>query len=159
MDIIADTLLEMYLDLPAITPSSPDPSHHSGRNVDFLTNFLSSEAFHHVMLHLSSREIPSTLRQLRHQPGNPNRKAQREAQNPKLNRLATLICPSYLERVDEDRRYRGRMREIVYTASNFYEENDWGPFHPDGTVDWVLVDALSCVMSMHPSRLSDLADL
>lgn len=150
LDLIADTLLQMYLDLPGISPDSP--ARGSSRNVDFLSEFLTSEAFRLVMLHLSSREIPSTLRQLRHQPGNPNRRPQRQARNSKLNRLATLVTPDLEETSADDRNYRGRMREIVYNASNFHEGNEWGPFHSDGTVDWVLVDALSCVMSMQASR-------
>ena len=39
------------------------------------------------------------------------------------------------------------MREVVYSANNFTEKNDWGPFQTDGTVDWVLTDALATVMS------------
>lgn len=39
------------------------------------------------------------------------------------------------------------MRELVYSQKNFTERNDWGPFTPDGKVDWVLVDALGSVMS------------
>lgn len=39
------------------------------------------------------------------------------------------------------------MRELVYSQKNFTEGNDWGPFTPDGKVDWVLVDALGSVMS------------
>lgn len=39
------------------------------------------------------------------------------------------------------------MRELVYSQKNFTEMNDWGPFTPDGKVDWVLVDALGSVMS------------
>lgn len=39
------------------------------------------------------------------------------------------------------------MRELVYSQKNFTDSNDWGPFTPDGKVDWVLVDALGSVMS------------
>lgn len=39
------------------------------------------------------------------------------------------------------------MREVVYTASNYSESNDYGPFKSDGSVDWSLMDAISSVMS------------
>lgn len=67
--------------------------------------------------------------------------------HPKLAKLHTLLPPRYDENEEQDREWRGFMRELVYSQKNFTERNDWGPFTPDGKVDWVLVDALGSVMS------------
>ena len=42
-------------------------------------------------------------------------------------------------------RFRRCMLEIVYTWSNFAQNK--GPLKSDGTVDWALTNAISCVMS------------
>lgn len=87
------------------------------------------------------------LRPLRGQIGNPNRRPIREVINPNLSRLHAILCPEYNKDEIEDRQHRGWMREVVYTASNYSESNDYGPFKPDGSVDWSLMDAISSVMS------------
>jgi hypothetical protein len=146
---ITETLLNLYLDLPANPHRDPSPgplAEDLVRNARLLNQLLGSPAFRYVIRHLSTREKRPLLRPLRAQPGNPNRKPQREAVDPNLCRLHALTTPALQDEDPEDRQFRGQMRELVYTAANFSEANDWGPFRPDGTVDWVLTDALSTVM-------------
>jgi hypothetical protein len=116
-------------------------------NGDLLDAILHSETFAHMYYSLSTRETKPQLRPLRGQPGNPNRRGHREAVNPDLCRLHVLLAPDFDPTDLEQRAFRGYLREVVYSAMNFTERNDWGPFHPDGTVDWVLVDAIGTIMS------------
>ena len=116
-------------------------------NAPILESVLRSDTFQHIYLHQSTRETKKLLRPLRSQPGNPNRRSMRESINPNLSRLHVLLCPEYQVGNDLHREKRGYLRELVYSASNFTEKNDYGPFHEDGTVNWVLVDAIGSVMS------------
>ena len=154
LDLIVSTLMDMYLDLPA----SPDPVHSDScqssslasdetRNGLTLATLLRSDVFKHIYLNLSTRETKPLLRPLRAQPGNPNRRSMREAVNPDLMRLHVLLAPEFLSNDEVHRKQRGYLREVVYSASNFSERNDWAPLHADGSVDWTLVDAIGSVMS------------
>lgn len=167
--------MDMYLDLPPTVPQtvpptvppttsnptdSTDPTDPTDPadsrppvadeclNGDLLDAILHSETFAHMYYSLSTRETKPQLRPLRGQPGNPNRRGHREAVNPDLCRLHVLLAPDFDPTDLEQRAFRGYLREVVYSAMNFTERNDWGPFHPDGTVDWVLVDAIGTIMSV-----------
>jgi hypothetical protein len=62
-------------------------------------------------------------------------------------RLHALLPPVYEHDNAVNRQMRGWLRELVYTGNNYGEDNDWGPFKPDGTVNWSLLDAISFIMS------------
>lgn len=135
---IVSTLLQMYLDLPA---------EGDTLNCALLEMALRSPAFTHLFNNYSNQSVKPLLRPLRGQPGNPNRRAQREVLNPDLMRLHALLPPAFDHEDAVDRQMRGWLRELVYTGNNYGEDNDWGPFKPDGTVDWSLVDAIGSIMS------------
>ncbi|TRM60566.1 hypothetical protein BD626DRAFT_504493 [Schizophyllum amplum] len=54
-----------------------------------------------------------------------------------------------LTRKDHDPARRVRSRAYVYDLRNYRPETEYGPFLPDGGVDWVLMRNLHHVMSMH----------
>ncbi|ORX39215.1 hypothetical protein BD324DRAFT_641367 [Kockovaella imperatae] len=149
LDLIASTLLDLYLDLPATTaPSSSDEDPletDESPNGILLSSLLQSEGFRDLYFEHSTTETKPLLRPLRAQPGNPNRQVQRRAVNADLMRLHVLLSPDFSDE-EVHRQQRGWLREMVYGASNYSVENDWGPFNPDGTVDWTLVDAVGSVM-------------
>jgi hypothetical protein len=62
-------------------------------------------------------------------------------------RLHVLLPPDFDSDDELHATTRGRLREMVYSAGNYGESNDWGPFMSDGTVNWGLVDAIGTVMS------------
>lgn len=130
----------MYLDLPSAGDGEV-------MNTTPLENTLRSPAFTYLYNNYSNQTVKPLLRPLRGQPGNPNRRAQREILNPDLMRLHALLPPTYVHENAVDRQMRGWLRELVYTGNNYGEDNDWGPFKSDGTVNWSLVDAISFVMS------------
>ncbi|OCF40403.1 hypothetical protein I317_05770 [Kwoniella heveanensis CBS 569] len=145
-DLICDTLLDMYLDLPPASPSFDPSVDEEPPNSKLLTAYLRSPLFRHLYLHHSLTEEKPHLRPLPGQTGNPNRRAKRTINNPKISQVHCLLPPEFDEDVQEDRERRGYTREVVYNAANFAKRNDWGPFTDDGKVDWTLVDAISCVM-------------
>lgn len=128
----------MYLDLPV---------EGDTLNAPLLELALRSPAFIHIYNNHSNASVKPLLRPLRGQPGNPNRRSQREVLNPNLMRLHVLLPPDFDNENAVDRQMRGWLRELVYTGNNYGEDNDWGPFKPDGTVAWSLVDAIGSVMS------------
>ena len=130
----------MYLDLPA-------DGEGEAMNIPPLESALRSPAFSHLFNNYSNQSVKPLLRPLRGQPGNPNRRAQREVLNPDLMRLHSLLPPLRDTENAVDRQMRGWLRELVYTGSNYGQDNDWGPFKSDGTVNWSLVDAISFIMS------------
>lgn len=138
VDRIVETLLQMYLDLPV---------DGDAQNIALLEMALRSPAFTHLYNNYSNQSVKPLLRPLRGQPGNPNRRAQREVLNPDLMRLHVLLPPRFDHEDPVDRQMRGWLRELVYTSSNHDEDNDWGPFKTDGTVNWSVVDAVGSVMS------------
>jgi len=171
IDVIAQTLLDIYLDLPSLRADRSDlqpgeddeddadedddtsnvPS--ACRNADLLDRLLWTDAFKRLVLQSNATTTFRPLRPLRSQPGNPLRRPQREVINHNLSRLHILLTPE-LDFDDEAHLdFRGFMREVVYTATNFTKANDWGPFHKDGTVDWALVQAIGVVMSGWYNRL------
>jgi hypothetical protein len=136
--MIAATLLQMYLDLPA----DEDPL-----NVVALEAALRSDTFQHIYYNHAFRVIPPS-RNLR--PRRDTRSQYREKHEvvyPDLLRLHVLLAPSFDQEVAEQRKVRGWLREIVYTGSNYGEWNDWGPFDAEGRVNWGMVDAIGSVMS------------
>ncbi|ORY33049.1 hypothetical protein BCR39DRAFT_520922 [Naematelia encephala] len=116
------------------------------RNGPILESIIRSEAFKHIYYNLSTKETKPLLRPLRGQPGNPNRRAHREVVHPDLSRLHLLLPPDFCHEDVSHRQHRGYLREVVYNQSNFQPRNDWGPFTPDGKVDWTLLDAIGSVM-------------
>ncbi|CAD6574942.1 MAG: hypothetical protein TREMPRED_001257 [Tremellales sp. Tagirdzhanova-0007] len=150
LDLICSTLLDMYLDLPASgCPSNTAPSfagYEETNNGHIIESILRSDAFQYIYLNLSTRETKPLLRPLRAQPGNPNRRSHKEVVNPHLSRLHVLLSPDFNHDIIVHRQHRGYLREVVYSASNFQQRNDWGPFTEDGKVDWTLVDAIGSVM-------------
>lgn len=171
----------MYMDLPAtstgpISRLEADDFHclyssTPALNPSVLSYLLSSPCFSH--LYNQYRILPSSpppTQRLRPRPNSSsNRNASASANltlplhsvgghiqictHPKLAKLHTLLPPKYDENNEQDREWRGFMRELVYSQKNFTESSDWGPFTPDGKVDWVLVDALGSVMSESKSVL------
>lgn len=143
--------MEMYLDLPASNDPCPSAFNPFGKeetvNGHMLESILRSDAFQHVYLNLSTQETKPVLRPLSGQPGNPNRRAHREAVNPELSRLHALLSRDFSHDELIHRQHRGFLREVVYSAGNFQHRNDWGPFTDEGKVDWTLVDAIGSVMS------------
>ncbi|WVR08856.1 hypothetical protein IAU60_005915 [Kwoniella sp. DSM 27419] len=145
-DLICETLLDMYLDLPA-APADFDPGEQDPpRNSTLLTTYLRTPLFRHLNQHCSLTETKPLLRPLPNQPPNSARRPARTVINPAISRLHALLPPDFDDGEDDDRAWRGYMREVVYTAKNFQERNDWGPFTDDGKVEWPLVDAVSSVM-------------
>lgn len=116
-------------------------------NTSILEPILRSPLFHHIYHTLALRLTKPLLRPLRAQPGNPNRRAQHEVVNKDLMRLHVLLPPDFDSDDESHAITRGRLREMVYSAGNYGESNDWGPFKSDGKVDWGLVDAIGTVMS------------
>ncbi|OWZ39488.1 hypothetical protein C356_04100 [Cryptococcus neoformans c45] len=183
LDRICDTLLDMYMDLPASFPGlGDDPScleadnfnrFYSSKpalNSSVLSYLLSSPCFsdlyHHYRILPSS---PQPIQRLRSRPSSSSnndnaiespaltfhsvRLQVQVCTHPKLAKLHTLLPPRYDENEEQDREWRGFMRELVYSQKNFTERNDWGPFTPDGKVDWVLVDALGSVMMSNAQEI------
>ncbi|WVF65320.1 hypothetical protein IAT40_000046 [Kwoniella sp. CBS 6097] len=146
LDLICDTLLDMYLDLPPSSPSFDPSVDEEPPNSTLLATYLRSPLFRHLYQNCSLTEEKPHLRPLPGQTGNPNRRAKRTIINPKISQLHCLLAPEFDEDVQEDRDWRGYTREVVYNATNFARRNDWGPFTDGGKVDWTLVDAISCVM-------------
>ena len=139
----------MYLDLPASNdpPGGPSSGTEDTRNGHLIASMIRSDAFRHLYFHHSTTETKPLLRPLREQPGNPNRRSQKRSVNPHLMRLHVLLSPDFVGSDEVIRHHRGWLREMVYSAINYTEENDWGPFYPDGTVNWTLVDSIGSVMS------------
>lgn len=140
----------MYLDLPTFPPNTSLNSllFGSKENHVALLGLLESKAFWHLCYNCSREETPSQLRALRSQPSNPNRRTVKRVINPALSRLHLLVGPdAWEDAFPEHVAHKGFLRELVYTATHYREANDWGPFHEDGTVDWVLLDALGTIMS------------
>ncbi|KAK8844022.1 hypothetical protein IAR55_006815 [Kwoniella newhampshirensis] len=160
LDLVLETLLEMYLDLPAAPDQNNTNPHatHESRNVYFLNPYLNSPLFTYIYHHLRLAEVKQVLRPLPGQAGNPNRRTVRRVINPVLSRLHCLVPPDYDDANSEDREWRGYVREVVYSGKNYQEKNDWGPFHPDGKVDWTLVDAISSVMMSNAKEVLDSED-
>jgi len=152
-DRIVTTLLDLYLDLPALADDEDgaNGSDTEARNTAPLVDFLRSPAFEYIILKLSLKETRPSLRPLRGQPANPNRRLQRNILSSELSRLHLLLPPLMGDNEEEHRQYRGAMREIVYSAANFTENNDYAPLDRDGKVDWKLLDAIGTVMSGSPS--------
>ncbi|EIW66016.1 hypothetical protein TREMEDRAFT_35450, partial [Tremella mesenterica DSM 1558] len=147
IDLISNTLLDLYLDLPA----SPSPENNPLAREDTLNGaiiepILRSDMFKHVITHLSTRETTPALRPLNDQPGNPNRRVHREVINPILPRLHALLPPQFEKDIPADRLHRGFLREAVYAASNYTYKNDWSPLTSEGKVNWTLVDAIGSIM-------------
>lgn len=143
-DLICNTLIDMYLDLPPASPGTlPDPET---QNATPLTAYLRSPIFQHMYYNLSISETQSTLRPLRGNIQSPHRKPSRKVINPLISRLHVLLSPDFFD-APEQRNHRGFLREAVYSSTNYGEYNDWGPFTSDGKVDWTLVDAIGSVMS------------
>lgn len=169
LDVIVRTLLSLYLDLPPVPALKSDTNHEDGieadgdadidpsdpeaepLNASILEPILRSPLFQHIYHYHSLRITRPLLRQLRTQPGNPNRRAQREVVNPDLMRLHVLLPPEFDPHDEVHNITRGYLREMVYSVGNYGESNDWGPFRSDGKVDWGLVDAIGTVMSELPS--------
>lgn len=155
LDTICETLLGLYLDLPPLSDERQDDTPTQSRqreeieslNADILEPILRSPAFDHLTLRHSTRTTRPHLRPLSGQMGNPLRRITREAVSPVLSRLHALLPPTLDENDAVHATYRGYLRELVYSAINFKEENDWAPLKTDGRVDWVLVDAISSIMS------------
>jgi len=155
----------MYLDLPSMPPDPADsyadedeeledngskdlkPTPPVSQNAEALDRLMSTAAFKHLIIHLSTKSTYRPLRPLRSQPGNPLRRPQREIINPNLSRLHILLTPQVDLYLEAHLEFRGIMRETVYSSKNFTAANDWGPFQQDGTVDWALVQAIGVVMS------------
>lgn len=148
IDRIAHTLLSLYLDLPPdADPECEDPFVFFAsrtRNAPLLSKLLYGKALRHLYLHSSPSGAPGHGHNLRRKGG----------LHPGLSRLHCLMTTE----LDDDhgrigvyrkvlRNHRGLMRETCYAARNFRSRNDWGPFLPDGRVDWGLLNALSTVMS------------
>ncbi|ODN76879.1 hypothetical protein L202_05466 [Cryptococcus amylolentus CBS 6039] len=169
LDLICDTLLDMYLDLPSTAEDecqhhqdSPRPYRpRASKNTPILTYLCSSPLFIH--LYRNHRLCPQS-------PGHPRlrplagarqipqwsvRRQIRTHTNPKLARLHTLLPPHFDENDEADREWRGFMRELVYSIKGFSEANDHGPFHADGTVDWVICDAVGSVMMSNADEVMD----
>lgn len=147
VDRIANTLLGLYLDLPAdADPDSGNPFAFFAartRNVPLLTPLLYGKALRHLYLHTQTNRLE----------GGHNLR-RKNGLHPGLSRLHCLMTTE----LDDDhgrigvyrkvlRNHRGLMRETCYSARNFKSRNDWGPFTPQGKVEWGLLNALSTVMS------------
>ncbi|WWD21323.1 hypothetical protein CI109_105807 [Kwoniella shandongensis] len=160
LDLVLETLLDMYLDLPAsVSYENSDPhATHDSRNVHFLNSYLRTPLFAYIYHHLRLAETKQVLRPLPGQVGNPNRRTDRRVMNPILSRLHCLMPPEYDDATVEDREWRGYVREVVYNGKNFQERNDWGPFREDGKVDWTLVDAISSVMMSNAKEVLESED-
>ncbi|WVQ74444.1 hypothetical protein IAR50_004045 [Cryptococcus sp. DSM 104548] len=158
IDLICDTLLDMYLDLPHIEedeyPEESQTSYHprASKNTPILSYLCSSPLFIHIYRkHRLCPQSPNhpRLRPLAGARQIPQWSVRRQIKiqtNPKLARLHTLLPPHFDENDEADREWRGFMRELVYSIKGFSEANDYGPFHTDGTVDWVICDAVGSVM-------------
>lgn len=147
--MIYTTLLDLYLDLPALSPpteSSPSPETEA-LNISLLETILRSPMFSHLYYTLSYHKTQPTLRPLANQSANPLRRATRTSIHPGLSRLHCLLPPDFDQGDEAHRIHRGYLRETVYNGGNYTKKNDWGPFTEDGKVDWALVDAVSSVMS------------
>ncbi|WRT69300.1 uncharacterized protein IL334_006284 [Kwoniella shivajii] len=146
MDLIASTLLDMFLDLPP-SETNLDPSvNDEPSNSTLLSTWLRSSLFSHLYRNCSLSETEPSLRPLSGQSGNPRRRSTKKVLNPTISRLHCLLPPEYNEDFKADREWRGYVREVVYSIKNYQKRNDWGPFTEEGKVDWTLVDAVSSVM-------------
>ena len=132
--MMASTMLDWYLDLPS--PSRPDQGTQRllGK---FIEKLLSK-----IHDHLVPKEI---LRGFR--PSTRALKAWVEMLTPSVARLE-IIKPPFLRSLPTQELYGAYLRGIVRTSTNFTALHERGPFKVDGTVDWLLTNAISCVISM-----------
>lgn len=142
----------MYLDLPPVaddrdTPVSQVYTDEDALNVSMLESILRSDMWSYLYYNLSIAQSKQSLRPLNN-PANPNRRPQKTVINPIISRLHSLLSPDF-DGEDEHRQHRGWLREVVYSGSNFTQRNDWAPLTEDGKVNWVIVDAISSVMSRY----------
>lgn len=56
------------------------------------------------------------------------------------------VNTSFLTRNSEYLRALGRHRAVTYSIRNFSRLNEFGPFRPDGSTNWPLVDAIAATM-------------
>lgn len=162
VDRLNDTLVDMYLDLPAKSAAlsemedTADPhlffAQPATRNGPILEHLLRTPAFEKLYATFSAHE--PEYRQNPDQPYYLRRRRRRPISIPALARLHALLAPKNTDDMDpatetyaEARAHRGYVRELVYSGSHYREDNDWAPLRPDGTVDWTLVDAIGDVMS------------
>lgn len=142
-----DTDSEMTDDSASSISSSASASSVDSLNIPLLEAILRSPIFAHLYYNHSYRATRPTLRPLSGQTASPLRRQTREDIHPVLSMLHCLLPPDFDGEDEHHRTHRGYLREMVYTASNYTEKNDWGPFNSDGEVDWRLLDALSSIMS------------
>lgn len=152
LDLICQTLLDLYLDLPPCADDRETPIKQSNTvedpmNSACLETILRSDAFAHLYYNVAVRESKQSLRPLSHQPTNPNRRPHKQVVNPIISRLHCLLSPDFDGDDAEHRQHRGWLREVVYSGSNFSVRNDWAPLTTEGKVNWDLVDAVASVMS------------
>lgn len=159
MDRISSSLIGLYLDLPPdADPDSEDPFAFFAsrtRNAPILTQLLYGKTLRHLYLHTQTSRLE----------GGHNLR-RKNGLHPGLSRLHCLMTTE----LDDDhgrigvyrkvlRNHRGLMRETCYSSRNFKSRNDWGPFTPQGKVEWGLLNALSTVMSKYDPTFSMLEDL
>ncbi|OCF78871.1 hypothetical protein I204_00815 [Kwoniella mangroviensis CBS 8886] len=150
IDLIIPTLLNMYLDISPTTPSSDPSTADDSPNSTLLSTWLRSSLFKHIYeSQYFTEPEPTTSYQLRSSP----KRIKRKTVESVISQLHCLIPPAYDDDTREDREWRGFMRRTVYNAKNFEEENDYGPFTPDGKVNWELIDAISSVMMCNAQEL------
>nr|XP_019010036.1 uncharacterized protein I206_05598 [Kwoniella pini CBS 10737]OCF48817.1 hypothetical protein I206_05598 [Kwoniella pini CBS 10737] len=152
-ELIISTLLEMYLDLPALQPTTNSSESEDSFNSPLLSKWLSSALFKSIYernYFLPSSSLPDTK-----QPIPFPKRVNRKPVDPTISRLHCLIPPMYNDESSRDREWRGHVRESVYNAANYQENNDYGPFTEDGKVDWALVDAISSVMMCNAQEIID----
>jgi hypothetical protein len=149
--MIATVLNDLYIDLPPIPnigeAELANLDEPSPPNAILLESILRSAIWDHITYNLSTRDTRPLLRPLRDQPGNPNRRTVRESISPLLSKMHVMLSPDFCQEDEKHRQHRGFLREVVYSAQNYWEGNDWGPFTTEGKVDWKLVDAVGSVMS------------
>ncbi|WVQ81288.1 hypothetical protein IAT38_003411 [Cryptococcus sp. DSM 104549] len=168
-DLICDTLLDLYLDAPPALnyyPNHPvDPNATSySTNCELLEGLIESPLFVDLYHHHIKATMPTPPHEpsLRPYPSagasasamRTQRPEDRLRTSPKLARLHCFLPPIYDKDDDRDREWRGEVRKVVYSAKNFGDWNDWGPFTRDGKIDWVLMDALGSVMMTNAQEIT-----
>lgn len=153
IDRLGNTLLSLYQAIG---------NGHS-RNVEHLESILRSQAFediyrdsfapaHRYPLRFAVQKQPmefphGRLAQLHCLTGWFTQEAEVRALERQLSvHNGDKVDVSVLSRSSKYLQDLGRFRSITYSIRNFSRLNDFGPFHPDGTTNWQLVDAIASVM-------------
>jgi hypothetical protein len=70
---------------------------------------------------------------------------------------ASMAGGAQESRLAQQRKYLdllGSQRRITYSIVNYNQVNDFGPFYPDGKVNWAVLDAIAGVMDSNVAYVS-----